>query len=261
MSSNAAQNYPTIVEHFGYSPIGPAVWRPDAASGLDFRDLSLGQASDQALIGRHLRCAGQPVTTRLVQPDCAFAFIFMLRGKAIVEIKGQPPEELGPFDSATRHGPGGPVTWHLSHDAEIIEMSATAANPGLFGNGAGSWVISRDSEEKYIVGDGPRKFFSYRDLGVAAATGRRIHIHVVRAVEAGVGGTGWHFHNMGQLFYVLRGWAELSVEFQPEVKMSRDDAMCISSGMRHNVPAFSKDYLVLEMCVPADYDTVDAAAA
>jgi mannose-6-phosphate isomerase-like protein (cupin superfamily) len=262
MSSNSAvQNYPNIVERFGYSPSGPAVWRPDPDSALDFRDLSLGQASEHALSGRHLRCAGQPTAIELVQPDCPFAFIFMLSGKATIEIEGSAPQELDPLDSATRHGPGAAVRWHFSHDAEFIAMQATDAKPELFGQGNGKWVINKDSEDKYIVGDGPRKFFSYRDLGVAAATSRRIHIHVVRAVEVGPGGTGWHFHSMGQLFYVLRGWAELSVEFQPEVKMARDDAMCISSGMRHNVPAFSKDYMVLEMCVPADYDTVDAAAA
>jgi hypothetical protein len=26
--------------------------------------------------------------------------------------------------------------------------------------------------------------------------------------------------------------------------------------MRHNVTSFSGDYLVLEMCIPAEYDTV-----
>jgi hypothetical protein len=30
--------------------------------------------------------------------------------------------------------------------------------------------------------------------------------------------------------------------------------------MSHNVPGFTDDYLVLEMCIPADYDTVDAPA-
>jgi hypothetical protein len=28
--------------------------------------------------------------------------------------------------------------------------------------------------------------------------------------------------------------------------------------MKHNVPGFTQDYLVLEMCIPAYYDTVDA---
>jgi hypothetical protein len=34
--------------------------------------------------------------------------------------------------------------------------------------------------------------------------------------------------------------------------------MCISAGTRHNVPAFSSDYAIIELCIPADYDTVDA---
>ena len=34
--------------------------------------------------------------------------------------------------------------------------------------------------------------------------------------------------------------------------------MCVGRGphMRHNVTNFSGDYAVLEMCVPAEYDTI-----
>ena len=41
------------------------------------------------------------------------------------------------------------------------------------------------------------------------------------------------------------------------VNMAAGDAMCICPGLGHNVPAMSPDYSVLEMCVPADYDTND----
>lgn len=259
MSATQSASYPTIVSGFGYSPLGPALWRPDPATGLQFRDLSLAQASDDAFIGRHLRTGGVAVETdALIAAETVFAFIFVLTGNVTLREAGKQPQLLRALDSATRVGPGGHVAFALSHDAEIIEMKASAAGATLFGSGSGQWIASRETESDYLQGRGPRAYFRYRDLGVAEATGKRIHIHVVRSTKAPDGGTGWHSHTMGQLFYVLRGWADLAVERQPSLRMLAGDAMCISPSMKHNVPGFTQDYLVLEMCIPADYDTVDA---
>lgn len=251
--------YPSIVSRFGYSPMAPALWRADPETGLQFRDLSLGQASEDALIGRHLRSGGMPATTpALIADDAAFAFVFVLSGTIALHEQGQETIVLRALDSATRLGAGSPVEFTLSHGAELVEMRASVAGAHLFGTGNGRWIVSRENEADYHQGLGPRAFFRYRDLGVAEASDRRMHIHVVRATRGSAeGGTGWHSHSMGQLFYVLRGWGDLTVEHQPAVRMHAGDAMCISPRMKHNVPAFSAEYLVLEMCIPADYDTVD----
>lgn len=255
------EQFPTIVSRFGYSPAGPAVWRKDEATGLEFRDLSLAQASEDAFVGRHLRATGQRGEGLVIDRACAFAFIFVVRGSVTLEVEGKSPLVLEVMDCATRHGIDVPARLRFSEGAEVVEMVASPAKPDLFGSGDGQWVISRETKDDYKVGDGPRSFFSYRDLGITAATARRIHIHVVKAEQSRAGGTGWHSHSMGQLFYVLRGWAELTVEHQPAVRMTEGDAMCIAKRMRHDVPAFSDDYMVLEMCIPADYDTIDATAA
>jgi quercetin dioxygenase-like cupin family protein len=261
MNATSTGTYPTIVSSFGYSPVAPALWRTDAVTGLDFRDLSLAQASGDAFFGRHLRTGGMTRETRaLIATPTAFTFLFVLAGQVTLKEDGADPVTLRALDSATRQGPGRPVSVELSHDAEIMEMKANAAGTELFGPGDGRWAISHEAESDYRQGEGPRAYFRYRDLGVATATQRRIHIHIVRSTKALDGGTGWHSHSMGQLFYVLRGWADLAVERQPAVRMSAGDAMCISPRMKHNVPGFSADYLVLEMCIPADYDTVDAPA-
>jgi len=261
MNAVATSPYPTIVTAFGYSPLGPALWRPDPVTGLQFRDLSLAQASGDAFVGRHLRTGGLAQKTReLISPETAFTFLFVLAGQVKLSEDGAAPIVLRALDAATRQGPGRPVTFGLSHDAEILEMKASVAGAAQFGQGTGSWTISHEAESDYHQGEGPRAYFRYRDLGVASATARRNHIHIVRSTKALDGGTGWHSHSMGQLFYVLRGWADLLVERQPAVRMFAGDAMCISPRMKHNVPGFSADYLVLEMCIPADYDTVDAPA-
>lgn len=260
MTTGHSPTYPSIVSGFGYSPLAPALWQPEPDVGMAFRDLSLAQASDDALIGRHWRAGGVVVeTAALILPETAFAFIFVLAGSVGLQEGDKPPIVLRALDSATRIGAGKATNFTLSHDAECIEIKSSEVGARLLGTGDGRWLPNHEEETAYVQGQGPRAFFRYRDLGVADASQRRVHIHVVRATRASAdNGTGWHSHSMGQLFYILRGWGDLSVERQPGLRMSTGDAMCISPRMKHNVPRFSADYLVLEMCIPADYDTVDA---
>jgi mannose-6-phosphate isomerase-like protein (cupin superfamily) len=258
----SSPQFPAIVSTFGYSPLLPATWHRDAATGLQSRDLSLDFASEGALTARHLRVAGTPISTSaLGDPASPFVFLFVLAGSLSMQGAGAASLTLRRYGCVYRYGTGQPAQWHLSDDAEIIEIrGAPRASVvlGLQDLQAGAWASRIDKAADYIVGDGPRSFFSYRDLGVAAVTGRRIHIHVVRSSKPIEKGTGWHSHSMGQLFYVLEGWAELEVERLPSVRMSAGDAMCISPRLKHDVSMFSNDYAVLEMCIPADYDTVDA---
>lgn len=264
MTSPATQTpvkFPSIVTDFGFSPLAPALWRRDSRTGLQYRTLTLDTASANVLSSHHYRAAGVvATTTELGRADAPFAFLFVLAGKLTMNAAGAPAVILGPLDSACRYGSGPQVSWTLSHDAQVMEIAASDAGAAALGFDKvrpGEWHVSVEDESAYALGEGPRRFFRYRDLGVAAATGRRIHIHVVRATQSVEGGTGWHSHTMGQIFYVLRGWADLAVQHRPWVKMTAGDAMCVAAGMAHDVPAFSPDYLVLEMCVPADYDTTD----
>lgn len=252
--------FPSIVSDFGYSPLGSAVWFIDPDNGLPSRDLSLVHASEGKLVGRHYRSGGRAVdAVRFGADDAALKFILVVSGRVTLDQEGKSPVALNALDSATQYGAGKPTRFHLSHDAEVITLISGTNDPDVFGTPAiGEWGVSREAEEHYITGEGPRKFFAYRNLGVDALTGRRIHIHLVRAAKSVEGGTGWHSHSMGQLFYILRGWAHLAVSGRPALRMESGDAMCIAPRMAHDVPAFSEDYFLIEMCVPADYDTVDA---
>ena len=259
-SAPTSTAFPSIVHRFGYSPIQPAIWRLDPDNKLQFRNLALDQASEDVLKGVHYRAAGiNTATIALGSPAAAFSFLFVVAGKLTLKTADS-TVVMTALDSACRYGSGEEASWTLSHDAEVIQISALpggGATLGFQDIPQGEWQISQDDESNYTLGEGPRKFFKYRDLGVAAATNRRVHIHVVRATQSMEGGTGWHSHSMGQLFYVLRGWADLAVQHQPWVRMGAGDAMCVAPRMAHDVPDFSPDYLVLEMCIPADYDTVD----
>lgn len=226
------------------------------------RDLGLGDASHHAMQARHVRALGAAASKHKTLHDAAaeFQFLYVLSGTLDLVI-----------DSGARHRlmPGGVAVlpsnamaaWDAwSADFAAIDISAAPGRHVPASKSPRTPVVLTEAPEDFVVGAGPRRYFAYRDLGTAAPTGRRIYIHVVKALEPMSAGTGWHWHTMSQLFVVLTGWADLQVEGRGERRMYAGDAMCLRAGMRHNVPAFSADYTVLEMCVPADYDTtaVDA---
>ncbi|UUZ73948.1 hypothetical protein LP415_13950 [Polaromonas sp. P1(28)-8] len=163
--------FPPIVSSFGYSPLQPAIWRNDPESKLQYRNLSLDQASEDVLVGKHYRSAGIHVSTVFIaDPTACFSFIFVLAGKLNANIKGQ-NVTLTALDSACRYGSGREVQWTLSHDAELVEISALPAAHAALGfdeASLGEWQFSRDEESNYTLGQGPRRYFKYHDLGVAA---------------------------------------------------------------------------------------------
>jgi len=117
-------------------------------------------------------------------------------------------------------------------------------------------LVALDGPDQHEIGTGPRDFFDYRDLGVAAITKRQIEVQVIRARRARTGGTGWHSHTMAQLSYGLSGWASLGVEGRDQPVIQKPgDAFSIPPDWVHNADAFSDDYWALQLQIPADYAT------
>lgn len=238
---------------YSFVPDGAGVWRPTTLPWFEARSLGMGEASGNAMAvseQRPLPHAGGTWHSH----DAPFRLRIVTAGTLDVDI-GEGTRTLRRWD-AVYQPPGAAhrdVAW--SPDLRLIEFlvpgdAICSAGPGQ----AGGW-ISREEPGAYRIGDGPRAYFGYRDLGTAAETGRRLHLHIVKATKPMPGGTGWHHHSMGQIFVVLNGWATLAVETHMPVTMRAGDAMCIGAGMRHDVPAFAGDYVVLELCIPADYET------
>ena len=72
-------------------------------------------------------------------------------------------------------------------------------------------VVAAKADQALVPGR--RKFFRYRDLGVAEATGGRIRAQVMEAITGMTEPTGWHTHECeAQFVYVLKGWVELEFE-------------------------------------------------
>ena len=108
---------------------------------------------------------------------------------------------------------------------------------------------------------GPRSFFQYRDLGIAAATEGRCVAHIIRATpgEPFVGQT--HLHRTSlQLVYVLSGWIEFEYEGQGVVRLEAGSCVHQPPSIRHRELGHSDDLELLEIVMPADFVTEDIDA-
>ncbi len=109
--------------------------------------------------------------------------------------------------------------------------------------------------------EGLRAFFEYRDLGIKVATGGRVGAHVIRAKPGGHGGTGWHRHALDvQLVYVLKGWVRFDYEGVGEVLLEAGACVHQTPGIRHVEIAHSDDVEILEITLPAEFETEALAA-
>ena len=102
----------------------------------------------------------------------------------------------------------------------------------------------------------------YRDLGVEDATNGMVLAHVVRAARSfpaeGVGGPHRHFVQF-QFCYVTKGWQTMRFAGQEGIITAREGTAWIQPpGIVHEVLGFSDDREILEIILPAKYDTVEA---
>jgi quercetin dioxygenase-like cupin family protein len=108
-------------------------------------------------------------------------------------------------------------------------------------------------------GAGPRPFYDYRDLGLAAASGGLIaarHIRV-RADAPAERHTGFHCHELAlQWFYVLSGSITLEPRGGEPVTLRQGDSGFQPPWAWHDEYDLSDDYAVLEVTVPSEVNTI-----
>ena len=251
-----------LARRFDHTPQRPEGFRPHPGDqGLLRRDLGLLGATEGRLRAEHLRASGPgPARPAVLAEGGALRFLQVLQGRLGWRDAAGSAVELAPGDCA--HLPPGQVAREVlaSADAEWVEVAAVDPAVAAVGD-ANGLVIDRERAEAYRVGDGPRRFLAYRDPGVTAATGRRVNINIVRNSVAGDASTGWHYHTLScQFVFVLRGWSRVAVDGHGETLLRAGDAMTIPYGLRHDVTGFSADFTVLELNLPADYQTIACEA-
>ena len=110
-------------------------------------------------------------------------------------------------------------------------------------------------EDSAFVGDGLRKCFEYRDLGIKEATGGNYHAHVIKAVDQEEDGIGLHRHNEieFQMVYILRGWMRFWYEGEGEVVAKEGTCILQPPAVKHDVLEWSDDLELLEITSPSEF--------
>ena len=107
--------------------------------------------------------------------------------------------------------------------------------------------------------DGLRTYAKYRDLGMSEATSGLLQAHVIRLVPpcdpAVV--SKQHYHDVElQMIYVLKGW--MKGEYDGEVAtMHAGSCWLQPPRIKHTVLDYSDDCELLEIILPAEFDTVE----
>jgi mannose-6-phosphate isomerase-like protein (cupin superfamily) len=109
---------------------------------------------------------------------------------------------------------------------------------------------------------GLRRYAQYRDLGISAATDGMVQAHVVRfqppfrAEEVAIP----HYHDVEfQMIYVLKGSMTSEFEGQGTITMRAGSCWIQPPRVKHKVVDYSDDCEVLEIVLPADFETVELA--
>lgn len=134
-------------------------------------------------------------------------------------------------------------------------MTATADRPTPGGTNY-DFTVSRADGADYET-DGLREEFVYRDLGVADATHGDMHAHIIKAKHLEGGHNGLHRHVVDfQFAMVLEGWVSFFYKDRGEITYRKGDAVTIPGNTLHELREYSEDLELLEITMPAIYETV-----
>jgi quercetin dioxygenase-like cupin family protein len=113
------------------------------------------------------------------------------------------------------------------------------------------------ARESVFSNRGLRNFFSYRDLGIHAATDSKVVAHVIRAVPGQTTNAEKHHHKLDfQMVYCLKGWITFDYEGVGEVTLQPGSCVHQPPGIRHREVAHSEDVELLEIVLPGNFETI-----
>ena len=109
---------------------------------------------------------------------------------------------------------------------------------------------------------GLRSYAKYRDLGIAPATGGMVQAHVIRFIppyRAEEVSTP-HYHDVDfQMVYVLKGWYKTEFEGEGLHTFYAGSCWIQPPKIKHSVLGYSDDCELLEIVLPAEFETVTLA--
>jgi hypothetical protein len=123
-------------------------------------------------------------------------------------------------------------------------------------------AISHHREEDFKA-DGLRAYAQYRDLGIADASHGLARAHVVRLMgpcnpdEV----SKLHYHDVEfQMVYVLKGWVKTYMEGVGETTFQIGSSWTQPPKIKHLIMDYSDDVELLEVILPADFETKELTA-
>jgi quercetin dioxygenase-like cupin family protein len=139
--------------------------------------------------------------------------------------------------------------------AATVDRVSRTAQPLDPGFPKGPFSIASAKRAKWQVGLRPH--FEYRDLGIGNATQGKVLAQVIRARQRCEGPGDEHAHTLDfQMVYILKGSMRTSFEGEGERTLEAGDCMYQRPGIAHRVLGYSDDLEVLEITIPADFETV-----
>jgi mannose-6-phosphate isomerase-like protein (cupin superfamily) len=119
------------------------------------------------------------------------------------------------------------------------------------------FTVSHHRDEDFD--QGLRTYAKYRDLGIALATGGMARAHVIRLIppfrpeEVSTP----HYHDVEfQMIYVLKGWYKTEFEGEGIHTFEAGSCWIQPPRIKHTVLGYSDDCELLEIVLPADFETV-----
>jgi mannose-6-phosphate isomerase-like protein (cupin superfamily) len=105
--------------------------------------------------------------------------------------------------------------------------------------------------------------FEVRDLGMAAATGGRVGAFHMRALGPCQGAQGFHWHRLEfHMVYILKGRVTYRWQGSDEdVVVEAGGCLYQPPGGAHNVVDYTSDLEVLEVTMPAEYETIQGESS
>ena len=154
-----------------------------------------------------------------------------------------------------------------AHKAERVKSAAKSktkkpTKPSKRANARPKHKFTVSHQREADFDQGLRSYAKYRDLGIAPATGGMVQAHVIRLIppfrpeEVSTP----HYHDVDfQMIYVLKGWYK--AEFEGEGVHTFEAGSCWIQPPRivHAVLGYSDDCELLEIVLPADFETVTLA--
>ena len=110
---------------------------------------------------------------------------------------------------------------------------------------------------------GLRPYSAYRDLGLADATGRKVQAHVIRMTKPFDGDkvSVPHYHDVDfQMVYVLKGWFSSQFDGHGTHTFKAGSCWIQPPKIKHTVMGYSDDCELLEIVLPAEFETVTFGA-